>query len=235
LPRLGALLAAHAPPPSRDWHKAIVIDGENLGNGIAGDCVPAGALRGVQIMRAVVAGDQRRPNAAMAYDLYRQWAGWDGVPGSASDIGTPSDTAAALWASKGIRWADQWLDVPTIGSIDPTHRLALMSAIDMLGPAQLDLDLPASAQGQDHWTVTTGPDGEPGSWGAHRVCAGRYDPTFLWCISWGMEIPMTWDFVFRYGLNAEACVSRSWLDTRGLSPEGLDLDGMKAAMEGLAT
>lgn len=234
LPRLAARMALDTlrPPAACDWHRQVVLDGDALGNDLHSNCVPCGALRAVQIMRAVVAGDQRRPTAAQALDLYRQWAGWDGRP--ETDIGTASDSASIRWARSGIRWGEQWEDVPGIASIAAGNADHLRAAIAFLGPVQLDLALPRSARGLQSWTPAAGPDGAPGSWGAHRVCAGKYDERYLYAVSWGVEIAMTPDFLARYAINAEACLSRSWLDVTGFSPAGLSLADLEAEMAALA-
>jgi hypothetical protein len=218
-------LDALGVPAVCDWHRYIQLDGDALGNDMRSNCVPCGALRRVQIARAVVAGDMRRPTTADALALYRAWAGWDGT--DATDIGTPSDQAALRWAAEGIRWGDQWEDVPSIATLDPANLDHMCAAIAYLGPVQVDLALPTSARGVTSWSSAVGPDGAPGSWGDHRVCVGRYDGRTLYAITWGIEVAMTAEFIARYGINAEATVSRSWLDVTGLSPFGLDLAGLE--------
>jgi hypothetical protein len=222
LPRLAVQmnLGALTVPDACDWHQHIVLDGDALGNDVRSNCVPCGAVRRVQIARAVSAGDMRAPTAGLALDLYGRW-GWDGT--EAGDIGLASDVAAIRWTVGGIPWGGQWEDVPGITALDPANLGHLRAAISFLGPIQLDLGLPRSVQGAQLWAVTVGPEGEPASWGLHRVCVGRYDEQYLYAISWGIEIPMTLDFVARYAINAEATVSRSWLNTMGTSPAGLDL------------
>jgi len=233
LPRIGAALGGRAAPPACDWHRAITLDGDPLGNDTHANCVPCGALRSIQIRRAVAAGDTRKPTAEQALALYRAWAGWDGS--AATDIGTASDTAAFRWASGGVSWGEQWEDVPEIIALDTANPEHLRAAIAFLGPIQLDLAMPLAWQDAPaYWSDISGSWGQPGTWGAHRVCAGRYDALGLHVITWGQERHVTWGAVARYGLNAEAAVSRSWLDTTGLSPPGLDLAALAAEACALA-
>lgn len=233
LPRISAHLAGQVPPVVADWHGRIALDGDALGNDQVGNCVECGTLRAIQIMRAVAAGDGRKPTASEALALYRAWAGWDGTPGGASDCGTASDVAAAQWASTGVAWGEQWRDVPAVAGFDPRIASHLRAAIAWLGPVQLDLDMPLSAQDQETWSVGDGEAGRPGSWGAHRVCVGKYDACGFTCVTWGVERPMTEAFVETYALDAMVCVSRSWLDVLGRSPLGLDLDALEAASRNL--
>ncbi len=235
MPRIGAALAGQVPPSAVDWNKFIRLDGDALGNDQTGNCVPCGVLRSIQIMRAVAAGDQRRPDAATARGLYIVWAGWDGVPGSATDLGTRSDVAAEYWACAGVPWGDQWIDIPALAGFDPRIVSHLRAAIAWLGPIQIDLNMPMTAQAQlSTWTVGTGSDAQPGSWGAHRVCIGAYGPDSFRAITWGEERILPDAFVETYALDAMASISRSWIDVVGRSPLGLDLDALEAASRRLA-
>ncbi len=224
--RIGATLGGGlAVPEACDWHRYIAMDGDALGNLEHGCCVPAAAFRAVQMRRAVQ-GDQRKPTTDEVLGLYRRWAQWDGT--EATDIGTPSDAAAAQWQRDGIAWGGQWLDVPDIFALAPAAASHLRAAIAWLGPVMLDLALPLAWQGADAWVPFGGPAGAPGSWGAHRVCAGRYDSEWLYAVTWGREVRIPWGALAVYGLHAEVPVSRSWLDTHGLSPGGLGLDALRA-------
>lgn len=231
LPRIGAALAGRQPPAAVDWHRYIALDGDALGNDQVGNCVECGTLRAIQIMRAAAAGDARKPSTAEALALYRAWAGWDGT--AATDLGTASDAAAALWASTGVAWGEQWRDIPAVAGFDPRVASHLRAAIAWLGPVQLDLDLPASARSQQVWSVADGPLSAPGSWGAHRVCVGKYDSLGFHAVTWGMEMPVTEAFIEAYALDAMVAISRSWLDVTGRSPLGLDLDALEAESRAL--
>lgn len=229
LPRIGTALSRLVTPPACDWHTGHVdVDGDPLGNDDHSNCVPCGALRRLQAARSV-AGDQRKPTTIQALYLYRDWSGWDGT--AATDIGTDSGLAATLWARNGIQWGWQWEDVPIIGVLDPTNSAHLKAAIAFLGPIQLDLALPTAWEGKTLWDVVSDADGGlPGSLGNHRVCAGRYDADHLYVVTWGIEVRITWRALPVYALNAEATVSRSWLDTSGLSPAGLDMAALVREM-----
>ena len=229
LPRLAAVLAAlPAPPEACNWHALIHLDGDPLGNDGHANCVECAALRALQMMRAAIAGDRRKPTAGEALALYRDWAGWDGT--QASDIGTASDAAAEHWGRGGIAWGPWFEDIPAIGSFDAANTLHLKGAIATLGPVQLDLALPLAWQNAIVWSESGGPEGVPGSWGAHRVAAGRYDARFLYVVTWGEERAIPWDALARYALDACATATRSWLDAEGRSPGGLSYDALAARL-----
>lgn len=234
LPRLATHLRLDDTPvpPAVEWHRRIVLNGDALGNDVHSNCVEAAALRSIQIRRVWAAGDERAPTVDDALALYRRWSAWDGR--EITDIGTASDTAAARWAAFGIWWDEQWEDVPTIAALDPTNATHMRAAIAWLGPVQLDINLPAAWQGLTSWTQASGAEGAPGSWGAHRVCASGYDAAYLYAVSWGRLVQITWDAIARYALNAETTVSRAWLDVDGRSPAGFDIDALESRAAALA-
>ena len=229
-PHLTGVLAPLDVPAVTDWLAMAraragvqVCDGDTLGNDALGCCVPAGAYRGVQIMRAIVAGDARKPTAQQVAVLYRLWSGWDGTP--ATDHGTNSDKAAVMWMQFGIPWGDQFEDVPQVA---PLGVASLRAAVAFLGPAQVDLALPIAWQTESVWDAVDGPAGEPGSWGSHRVCIAGYGPYLSNVVTWGEEVGITAAGLAKYALGAWASVSRSWLDATGKTPAGLDFDALAA-------
>ncbi len=231
LPRLGAVLATLPDPPQAcNWHALIPLDGDALGNDLHANCVECGALRALQIQRAAVAGDQRKPTADEALALYGLWSGFP-----AQDNGTRSDVAADRWGHDGIAWGAQYEDVPALAAIDATNVRHVMQAIATLGPIQLDLALPLAWEAAKVWDVNTTPEGQPGSWGAHRVCAGRYDATSLYVVTWGEERAITWAAVGAYRIDAWATATRSWVDVGGKSPAGLSYDALVAQLAEIAT
>src|ERR1019366_4451510 len=85
-----------------------------------------------------------------------------------------------------------------------------------------------------YWSDISGSWGQPGTWGTHRVCAGRYEPLGLYVITWGQERHITWGAMARHGLHSQATVSRSWLDAAGISPAGLDIAALEREARALA-
>ena len=73
-------------------------------------------------------------------------------------------------------------------------------------------ELPKSAQTQqDEWTVTSGPDAKPGSWGGHCVNLVDYTSDGPTCVTWGRTMPMTWQFFDKYCDEAYAAISPDFL------------------------
>jgi hypothetical protein len=230
---LSATLSTLVPPDAVDWEAEalkrsgiVAADGNARGNADHSCCVVDGAFQSIRVRRAIVAGDGRDFDWPEVDPIYREWSGYDGS--DATDQGTNSEAAALLWEQKGLRWGQDWLDVPTIRAINPANIMHVKSAVAFLGPTQIDLGLPlAWQQEQSTWTVIGGSWGQPSTWGDHRVLATGYTSLGLVLLTWGLRRLLTWPALALYGLGAEATVSRSWLDTMGVSPAGLDLDALE--------
>ena len=230
--RLAALLGDPAlrPPEACDWTTYIGVFGDPLGNDAHGNCVPCGAIRAVQMMRAKTGGDIRQPTQDEALALYRAWAGWDGT--DATDTGTSSPQAALQWASYGVPWGDAWVDLPSVLPLDFRAPGRLETAVNLLGPVQLDLSIPSRwVSDIDTWDIAPGDASE----GRHRVCLGGYDASWLYVVSWGLRKRLSRAALAQWGLAAWASVSRSWLDTMGVTPAGLDYDALAEEGKALAS
>jgi hypothetical protein len=232
--------ALSAIPPAHNWLQELPANGDPLGNDVHSDCVQAAELNTIYIRRAVTFGDVRRPTQAQALALYSRQSGYDpAVPGS--DTGTISSDADADWATRGIESDPQTLDIVSWVSIDPANMAHVRTAIWLFGPVQLDLALPAALQGDPFAPWALPPAGinalgwKPGSLGGHRVCLGAYDEVGFTARSWGWDISVSEGFVGAYALQIVATVSRSWLDSRGLSPAGLDWAALEADLAGIAS
>jgi hypothetical protein len=239
--QLADMLAALVPPDAADWcaeaNKAagvVIADGNARGNADHGCCVVDGAFQRVRVARAIVAGDTRDFDWPQVDPVYRTWSGYDGT--DATDQGCDSERAAVLWEQKGLRWSDEWLDLPTVRSVDPANVAHIKAAVAFTGPVQLDLALPLAWQdpASTVWTAISGPWGAKGSWGNHRTCGTGYDKDGLYVLTWGLLRLVTWAALAAYALGVEACVSRSWLDVTGLSPGRLDLAALESEGRALA-
>lgn len=76
------------------------------------------------------------------------------------------------------------------------------------------IELPRTAQqqiGPDKvWDIVNfaqSYEAQRGSWGGHSVPVVKYDPTGVWCVTWGALQKMTWQFLMYYADEAHACIS----------------------------
>ena len=217
---VGVLAGVRADvPESVDWLAVAeraagvrIANGDARGNVEHSCCVPVGAWQALRIMRAVVGGDSRDFTTQQVLGTYQAWASYDGT--DATDLGTDSRKAGVLWASRGLRWCDQLLDVPNIVPLGLDH---LRAAVALLGPTQVDLALRSDWMPSQTWGASSA-----ALVGDHRTVATGYNSDGFDLLTWGRRVWISNDALAAQGLAAWACVSRDWLTTLGTTPTGLD-------------
>lgn len=218
-----------APPaaPARVgwWHRTMPWG--MLGNDRLGDCVFAARAHAILSVTTFGDGEATEPTEAQAVRAYELVAGYNPADPS-SDRGTVYLDAMNAWRNGRLKSVDG-------DQIDAYASVGLKNlryAIAELGPVQIGLAMPLSAQGQKRWTVKPGPDAQPGSWGGHAVPAVGYTRTGVWFITWGQPVFATNAFVANYMDEGYAVVSRRFLKA-GRAPSGLDLPGLLEAAAAL--
>jgi len=229
-----ARLAMLQAPPSADWHAKCPADGDDLGNGRYGCCVPAADYRLIQLRRANAWGDSWAPTTDMVLARYSALTGFDPATGLPDD-GTDTAEDMQAWCSRGIRLDGQNEDVPLWTVVDPAEMQHVNLAIAHFGGVAITLALPAAAQDLA-WDRApgSGADWVPGSWGNHRVCSGKYDGAVRTVRTWGRDVAMHPEFWSRYVIAVDVALSREWLDATGLSPPGMDWDALREDAAGVA-
>jgi hypothetical protein len=107
--------------------------------------------------------------------------------------------------------------------IDPDDRPHVECAMWLFGGLYAGLQLPRTAQHHEHWTLGSGRDAEPGSWGGHCVWVPDYSADGLVCVTWGRLVGMTWDFWERYCEECYAILSAEWATADKPAPNGFNL------------
>lgn len=229
-----ASLARMAVPQNADWWAKCPPDGDALGNDQCGNCVPVADLRIIQARRANAWGDTWVPPKQMAVSLYTLRTGYNQLTGQ-PDRGTDTVADMTAWVQSGIRLDEQNLDVVRWATVDPKRDDEIALAIAHLGPIAVTLALPSAAQDLTTWSRAPGQgaDWAPGSWGGHRVAAGAFNGRTRVVRTWGMDLQMHPEFWAAYVVACDAALSREWLDTTGLSPDGLDWNALTADLAGL--
>ena len=105
----------------------------------------------------------------------------------------------------------------------------LKITVYLFGGCLVGLQLPDSAQDQAIWGEgASAKSKDPNPKNGHAVAVLGYDPTYLYCISWGRYRQMTWDFYKTYNDESYAVLSRQdWLNAQDLDPDGIDLATLK--------
>lgn len=212
---------APVPRAAVNYHASIDLsDRDALGNDQLLNCVPCAALRALQLRRATLWGDTWRPTRALSVSLYSQWTGYP-----LHDAGTDTVHACTQRVNQGMRIADNVLDIGPWFVIDPRNVDHVKLAIQTARAVEFNLALPMSATDVTKpWDIVPGSPRD----GCHRVVSGRYDPTYLWLITWGFEQAITWDAYLAWVLAADVVLSLECL------PTWADRGEMESAMRALA-
>ena len=83
------------------------------------------------------------------------------------------------------------------------------------------------------WTVTAGPDAEPGTWGGHVMFFPAYSEKKVSLTAWGMRQKATWDWLAKYTDEAYVVICEDYFRKSGYNPRGYRIDKLKAALEEL--
>ncbi len=218
----------NATPPRRA-HWGHDLPYAVLGNDQYGDCVEAGYAHLLQIWDDRT-GHDFAPTEQDALGAYTAITGFNRNDPS-TDKGTNVLDAVKYWKSTGM--AGQ--TITAYASVNPLDQAQVSESIAWFGGLYIGIQLPISAQSQvgEEWTVTTGKDAQPGSWGGHCVPLSGYSPGRIWCVTWGKLQSMSWDFLTTYCDEAYVLLGQEWLAASGESPSNLAWGQLMADLNNL--
>ena len=223
-------------PPSVDYTCGITSFGEMLNDNLS-DCVIAACGHAEQIWTAVL-GDEYTATDAQVEQRYSEWCGY--VPGNpGTDNGCIELDVLNGWRKKGF-WKHLLIGY---ADPDPMNLEHIKQAIYLFGGVFIGVQLPVSAQTQNVWDVSSGPDAIPGSWGGHGIFVPKYrtdtDGNLIFTgITWGELIDITQAFWTYndpdngpYLDEAHALIGWDFVTRKGKTPVGLDIAQMKTDVQ----
>lgn len=224
-----AKLAVALPPSTNRREKAKASLSTMLGNNRYGNCVIAGFGHQVGVWTAndpdsggeVVMAEQE------AVSQYRTICG----PG---DNGCSIPAVLAYAKSKGITVAGRNHKIGDFVKIDWKNHDLVRAAIFALGGVKIGFRCPPQFLQNAEWKyygppVTRG----PGAWGGHDAPPVDYTEDGPLSSSWGRVYQWSWQAWDSYVTECYAPLSADWYNVDGLAPSGLDVAGLKAALEAL--
>jgi hypothetical protein len=185
-----------------------------------GDCVIAGYAHQVMNWRAVAAaGSHVTITDDEVIAAYSAVGGY--VPGdSSTDNGCNMLDALHYWLRTGI----QGHKPQTFATIDVQNLDQVKAAIYLFGGLYIGFQVPQFIMDTKLWAPQ---QDNAQIIGGHCVDLFGYGRSGAAVCTWGeVDYHMTWDFFLQYVDEAYALVSTDWIKASGLSPTGLDLDGM---------
>jgi hypothetical protein len=206
-------------PAQRYWHKSIT-DWGVMGNDTLGNCVIVTPAHAILVWRANELDDTRRIADAAVIELSRQMGATNGY--NILD-------RLKYWRKESM-WSNRlW----AFAAIDPDDIVQIKDTINTFGVADIGINLPIAWQGAPEWTTGAGRSYRPGSWGGHSVPLAGYDEDFVYAVSWGKIIPMTWDALPEYCDEAYALIDALWIARDAVTPCGYDLQAIRAELNAL--
>jgi hypothetical protein len=202
-----------------------------FGNDQYGDCVIAGRANQQLVLERL---EQRRTLPIMDADAIEEYRLVTGCvsPGDANDTGLVMLYANRRWRNEGWQAAGKNFKIHSYGELDPQNQLQLKQACYFLAGIQFGFNLPRAIQGKSAWVYNgeSGPEWAPGSWGGHCVYGHAYNEHGVTVRSWGMDIPVNWQFVQKYSDEAWAVVDS--IDPWRIK-HTLDIDKLEAELRNI--
>ena len=175
------------------------------------------------------AGNPFTPPDADILAMYEGACGYDPTDPTTDQGGVELDVMK-WWTKNGIGTR------PPLGAFAKVNRgyqQEVCSAAAMFEGLYIGLQLPLTARPQTVWDVVDQNlqgDSTPGSWGGHAVCVVGYDSHFVYVVTWGEVVAMTWPFWFAYVDEAYALISQDELDGQGKNKNNLDWEYLQVAL-----
>lgn len=199
-----------------------------MGNDEFGCCVFAARAHHAQCASVNATGKARVITTDQVLDWYAQQTGFDANDPSTDNGAIPLDA---------LKWFVRTGELVAYAQVDPTNDANVAAAIELFGGLYSGWDLPLAWQGSSTWDVGPNTTGKwrPGSWGGHMTSQTGYDakgntPT----VTWGELIDVTAAARHVYCSEAYCLITAEWLDARGKTIQGFDLDGLMTRLSEVA-
>jgi hypothetical protein len=229
VPHLSQHMMVQKAAPACDWTKPIK-SWPMLANDVHGCCTAAAVYHMIQCWLANNSFDFE-PTDVETLALYAATSGYPKV-----DEGAVEMDVLRYWSLVGVP-TSIGTDTVSFAALNPRDLNELRLSVQYFGGVYLGVALPLTAQTQDdEWEfVGNAPDtlSAPNSWGGHAVCAVAYDEHTFTVVTWGKLVKVTNAFMQKYCDEAYAVVSRDWLANSGISPPGLNWEGLQRELEAI--
>ena len=217
------------PPTTCDWLSAIP-QWRMLANDQVGCCTCTSAAH------TAIEVDKHGQDRALTItddqvlEMYRAVSGWDGVIGSASDVGATLQDACDYWHKTGVAGNT----IAAFAWINPQDVDLVRACIATFGSVYTGFWVTSAAMSQFNngrpWTTTSS---SSRILGGHCVHLGAYDADTFTCVTWGRTQKMSVGFYRRWFDEIVVPVDLDWMRANGTSPTGLDVARLNADYEAL--
>lgn len=221
------------PPASVDWRDKVQSWPMYLNNHI-GCCTIASVAHQEQLW-SNADGAPVLPTDNDVLTAYSAVSGYNPQTG-ANDHGAVLLDVQNYWRNTGV--AGNKLGGYAEANIQD-HRLIAVG-VYLFGAMSVGVQLPLAWQGSDVWDVPGRHHlfrfwnrWAPGSWGGHAVPVVSYDQQYLYVVSWGQIVKVTWPAWDQYFVEAYANFDSLWTGGDGKAPNGFDVPALTADLQSL--
>jgi len=113
-------------------------------------------------------------------------------------------------------------------------------AVWLMGSVNAGVQLPLAWQGSATWDVPRRRlrfwqhfQWQPGSWGGHDVPIVSYDQNYLYAVTWGQVVRITWAAWDAYFVEAYVAIDALWVNGTKPAPSGFDLSTLMADLQAI--
>jgi hypothetical protein len=222
-----------APPASCDWSKGItefgmMLNGPDSNNppgspdGL-GDCTIAGVAHAIQVLTANASSEITVPDST----VLKYYESWDGYV-----LGNPNTDNGGVELDVLNDWRKQTFaghELLAYVDANPHNLISVKRGISLFGGAYIGLTVTNqvmnnSGNPEIPWDTT----GDTSIAGGHCVFVLKYDPEFIYFISWGQIYKMTRKYWYANVQEVHILLSQDFISANGLSPNHFNLAQLQA-------
>lgn len=216
-------------PPKSFGHYRLLTNWQMLGNDTVGDCVLAGAGHETMLWN-------REANKTVTVTTADAIADYSAITGynpndPSSDQGTDMTVAASYRRKTGVLAQDKRHKITAYLALQVGDETQLKQAIYLFSAVGVGIQFPSSAMDQfnrgKNWTVV-----KSSIEGGHYIPCVGYDSKYVYLVTWGKCIKMSWGFYKKYNDESIAYLSSEML-TNNKSLEGFNVAQLESDLKGL--
>lgn len=210
---------AVALPPVVDYYSKVASWPMYYNDSIS-DCTCAGVGHMIQAWTAN-SGTEVILDPPIILKLYETLSGYNPATGQ-NDTGLVEQDVLQYLVDTGVGGHK----ILAFAQVDHTNLTEMAEALQIFGGLYLGIQCPKSMQ--DQFAQGQVIDYVPGSpiEGGHCITLVGADPNYLYIVTWGKLVKMTWGFWSQYGDESWAIVTQDFIEANGMSPDGLNLQTM---------
>lgn len=190
-------------------------------NNVIGDCTCAALGHAIQAWTTYAEGPTVTLPDSAVLALYEAVSGFDPQT-RANDNGAVEQDVLTHVQKHGIGGHK----IRAFAQVNHKNPAEMKAALDIFGTVYLGMQVPKSAEVEFQNGTAWQNIGDQQILGGHAIDLQKVDSDYMYVVTWGKLQPMTEDFWLTYGDEAWVILTDDWMNSKGLSPTGLNLTGL---------